>query len=143
MQGLACNKESFSTPLARAHIQSLNACFPNLEVLYYHVSLMRNTVLPSIKAKAITMKYLLGVFDLTYYSFQQTNYKVCILLVTAKLRKQRLAKKIEAQSKKILRFDSRHLPQKIWLIDVLYSINSTNEAFKSISTSVERIISKE
>lgn len=84
------------------------------------------------------MKYLLGVFDGTYYSIHQANYKVRILLTTAKLKKIWLVKKIEAQTKKILGPDSRHLPEKRWLVDVLHSINSTDQAFKSISMSVER-----
>ena len=130
------------------HISALNAFLPNIDALY--LISQEGTYgfyLPKRNSRCITIEYLLQLSNREVFSIEQSkaikydNYKI-LKIEKIQLYKE-LMKQITKISEKKLGFTYKNLPNKKWLVDVLFTINPDNTLFTLLDKEIYRTVSAE
>jgi len=126
------------------NLYELNALLPNKEALYDILSDKFSLVLPNIQSRACSIDYLLKCSRFDVYTIKQEHYRV----YNRKLKQKRTTSELIELLEKLapgkpLGFDAFAPPNKLWLINVIYSLKSEHPIFVLPKPIIQRAISKE
>ncbi len=111
-------------------INLISRFLPNKEALY-RVLVQKDNYLPDLTSKACTEEYLLGVARGQLYCLKNSQLRNYQLWKDLKKTKLELYHEIKSKVEKPLGFDLNGLPDKQYLINILYSIDSENRFFNN------------
>jgi len=119
--------------------QYLNAYFKSNEDLKDYLEREMKIVLPSLPQRGVTTNWLLKVAREEVFVLPEGKYQHFRGRLHKKATKQEIHQFILDELKTIgTGFDDECLPEKSWLLDLLYSINSKHPLFERISDNIPR-----
>jgi hypothetical protein len=110
----------------RMKISQLNELLGNVENFYYQV-VQHGFFLPDPKKKTVTVDYLYGVIMGNYFGIQKTDIRVGHIFKYVS--KVDLYFELKNTTAKELGFDLNSLPNKSWILDVLFTLNPNHPFF--------------
>lgn len=115
---------------AEMPISYANAILGSKENLYYMLK-SEGLYLPKIEASCIKTDYLLGVANNKYFSISINKVTFCPKQ-TKKVSKLDLFLDIQSKMENIIfGFDINYLPDREWLVNILFTIDPNNKVFSS------------
>ncbi len=126
--------------------QELREIFPTVGTLYNYLEDKKGLYLPFYggdgnRDQSITVDYLFEILKGTAFSIRRENIKKPPRVKKACL-KWELQEKIEKVSNKKCLFPEGRLPSKEWLLEVLYSLDPSDEVF-TMESELEKSVFKE
>jgi len=117
-------------------ISLLGYLIPNLQAFYDILSETKRYFLPNFNSKCITEDYLLSIAKEEIFTIKKDNLKFGTL--RKKVFIPELIGLLEAKVDKPLGFTEDRVPDKEWLVHVLYSVDSQNAVFKAPTSGICR-----
>lgn len=109
----------------------LDAFFKSNQDLKDHIERNREIVLPDVKDKGVTTKYLLKASRGDVFTISQDRYRHYRGELQKTVTKAELQDIILTLTDKHLGFDADSLPKKDWLVDCIYSLAPEHPIFSS------------
>lgn len=118
-------------------LKTLSLYIPNKATLY-RIMIKKGYVLPSETSKACTEEYLLDCLHDKIFSIKAENFRPFLLEKDVSISSLRIIEEIKKKASKPLGFTLDKLPDKKWLLDVLYSLDKQNKIFSDPTEEITR-----
>jgi len=116
----------------------LNAFFKTNEDLREYLEIKKKIVLPSSKNKGVTTRYLMMVAKDEVLTIPEDRYRHFRGQLQKSAPKTDIHDMILEISTKATGFTSENLPDRAWLLDMLFSLDPKHELFKTTNETLTR-----